>query len=69
MSDGSKRRIVTQRLEDEKMDWAPMAYRLWPDMTEDAARSWFSKKVAGRGGESFTDDEISQLFNMLNNKI
>lgn len=69
MSDGSKRRIVTQRLADEKMDWAPMAYRLWPDMTEDAARSWFSKKVAGKGGEEFSDDEISKLFNMLNNKI
>ena len=33
MPDGSKRRIVTQRLADKKMDWAPMAYRLWPDMT------------------------------------
>jgi hypothetical protein len=69
MSDGSKRRIVTQRLEDEKIDWAPMAYKLWPNMTEDAARSWFSKKVAGKGGEQFTDEEISTLFNLLNNKI
>lgn len=69
MPDGSKRRIVTQRLADEKMNWAPMAYRLWPDMTEDAARSWFSKKVAGKGGEEFSDEEISELFNMLNNKI
>lgn len=69
VSDGSKRRIVTQRLSDKKMDWAPMAYELWPDMTEDAARSWFSKKVAGKGGEEFTDDEISALYQMLNNKM
>lgn len=69
MSDGAKRRIVAQRLSDKKMNWAPMAYRLWPDMSEDAARSWFSKKVAGKGGERFTDEEVSTLFSLLNNKI
>ena len=68
-SDGSKRRTVTQRLKDKKIDYAPMAYELWPDMTEDAARSWFSKKVDGRGGESFSDEEISKLYNLLNNVI
>lgn len=68
-SDGSKRRTVTQRLKDKKMDWAPMAYELWPDMTEDAARSWFSKKVAGKDGESFSEDEIKKLYNMLNNSM
>ena len=68
LSDGAKRRIVTQKLKDEKYDYAPMAYKLWPDMTEDAARSWFSKKVAGKK-VSFTDEEISALFSMLNNTI
>lgn len=68
-SDGSKRRTVTQRLKDKKMDWAPMAYELWPDMTEDAARSWFSKKVGGKDGESFNDDEIKKLYAMLNNNM
>lgn len=66
-SDGSKRRTVTQRLKDRKIDYAPIAYELWPDMSEDAARSWFSKKVDGRGGESFTDQEISKIYNLLNN--
>ena len=68
-SDGSKRRTVTQRLKDKKIDYAPMAYELWPDMTPDAARSWFSKKVDGKGGESFNDEEISKLYNLLNNII
>ncbi len=68
LSDGSKRRIVTQRLKDQKIDFAPIAYKLWPDMTQDAARSWFSKKVAGKK-VSFTDEEISQIFSLLNNTI
>ena len=66
-SDGSKRRTVTQRLKDKKIDYAPIAYELWPDMSEDAARSWFSKKVDGKGGESFSDQEISKIYNLLNN--
>lgn len=68
LSDGSKRRIVTQRLKDKKIDWAPLAYELWPNMTEDAARSWFSKKVAGKKAE-FTDEEVSALYRLLNNTV
>ena len=68
MSDGAKRRTVTQRLKDKKIDFAPIAYKLWPNMTEDAARSWFSKKVSGKN-ESFTDEEISQIYNLLNNIV
>jgi hypothetical protein len=66
MSDGSKRRTVTQRLKDKKIDYAPIAYDLWPDMSQDAARSWFSKKVNGKN-EKFTDEEISEIYNLLNN--
>lgn len=65
-SDGSKRRTVTQRLKDRKIDYAPIAYELWPSMSQDAARSWFSKKVDGKN-ESFTDEEISKIYNLLNN--
>ena len=68
LSDGSKRRIVTQRLKDKKIDWAPLAYELWPEMTEDAARSWFSKKVAGKKAE-FSDEEVSTLYRLLNNTV
>lgn len=68
VADGSKRRTVTQKLKDKKIDYAPIAYELWPDMSQDAARSWFSKKVSGKN-ESFTDDEISQIYNLLNNII
>ena len=66
MSDGSKRRTVTQRLKDKKIDYAPIAYKLWPDMSQDAARSWFSKKVDGKN-ESFTDEEIASIYSMLMN--
>lgn len=66
MSDASKRRTVTQRLKDKKIDYAPIAYKLWPNMSPDAARSWFSKKVDGKN-ESFTDEEVSKIYNMLNN--
>ena len=68
MSDGSKRRNVTQKLKDEKIDCAPLAYKLWPSMSKDAARSWFYKKLDGKN-ESFTDEEISTLYGLLNNKI
>lgn len=66
LSDGSKRRSVTQRLKDKKIDYAPLAYELWPGMSKDAARSWFSKKVDGKN-ESFNDEEISQLYSLLTN--
>lgn len=65
-SDASKRRTVTQRLKDKKIDYAPIAYKLWPNMSQDAARSWFSKKVDGKN-ESFTDKEIATIYNLLNN--
>lgn len=68
LSDDSKRREVTQRLKDDKIKYAPMAYELWPEMSEDAARSWFSKKVDGKN-ESFSDEEIETLYSLLNNKL
>lgn len=68
-SDASKKRQVTQQLKDDKIKYAPMAEKLWPNMSPDAARSWFSKKVHGKGGESFTDDEVAQLYQMLNNRV
>lgn len=66
MSKGEKRRQVTELLKDERLDLAPFAYTLWPDMSEDAARSWFYRKRDGKDGESFTDDEINTLYQELN---
>lgn len=68
ISKGAMRRDVTERLMDDKINWAPISYKLWPGMTEDAARSWFSKKVHGKDGESFSDEEISFIYHVLNNK-
>lgn len=67
-SDGSKRRNIYSRLNDKKIDYAPIAYKLWPDMSEDSARSWFSKKVNGKNAK-FSDDEVSKIYNILNNKL
>ena len=66
LSDGSKRRAVTTKLKDEKVDCAPIAYKVWPNMSPAAARSWFSKKVDGKNAE-FTDEEVAQIYNILNN--
>ena len=68
MSDGAKRRNVTQRLKDKKINYAPISYELWPDMTPDAARSWFSKKVDGKNA-SFSDEEIAKIYKLLNDRI
>lgn len=69
MSDGAKRRIISQLLQDEKINHAPIAYALWPSMSEDAARSWFAKKVNGTNGEEFTDEEYAQIYNLLHNRL
>ena len=66
ISDGSKRRAVTTKLKDEKVDCAPIAYKVWPDMSPAAARSWFSKKIDGKNAE-FTDEEVAEIYNILNN--
>jgi hypothetical protein len=68
LSNGAKRRTVSQRLKDEKIKYAPLAEKLWPEMSPDAARSWFSKKVDGKN-ERFSDEEVAQLYLMLNNPI
>lgn len=69
MSKAALRRDVTQRLKDRKINAAPMAEELWPSMTPDAARSWFSKKANGKDGESFSDEEIAKIYHWLNNKM
>lgn len=66
LSDGSKRKIVTQKLDNEAIDHAPLAEELFSDMSPDAARSYFSKKFNGKGGLSFSDKEIEWLYDKLN---
>lgn len=63
---GSKKSFITATLnknDKDKFDHAHLAYKLWPDMDKDTARSYFSKCV--RGERNFSDEEITKLFNML----
>lgn len=69
MSNGAMRREVTQQLEDEKINNGPIFKDLWPNMTYDAARSWGSKKLHGKGGARFTDEEVAAIYQDLNNKM
>lgn len=66
---GSKKSFVTATLnknDKDKFDHAHLAYKLWPDMDKDTARSYFSKCV--RGERDFSDNDITRLFNMLRSK-
>lgn len=76
---GSKSENETKRV--EVMTWlgsaqnlhSVLAYKLYPDLDEDSARSEFSKKFRGEdasGNEySFSDDEINELYNMKEDYI
>lgn len=46
--------------------FSQLAYYLWPDMDKDTARSLFSKKVAGKEGREFTDEEVTKLYQKKN---
>lgn len=66
---GSKRNFIMSVLkhnDNDKYDHAHLAYQLWPNMSKDAARSYFSKCV--RGERDFSDNDITRLFNMLRSK-
>ena len=66
---GSKKSFVAAMLkknDNDKFDHAHLAYQLWPNMNKDTARSYFSKCV--RGERNFSDEEVTNLFNMLRSK-
>lgn len=44
--------------------YSQLSYTLWPKMSEDAARSYFSKKA--NGDREWTDDEILKLYQIMN---
>lgn len=65
-----KRNTVTSLLKNDVVKNSQFAYKIWPDMDEDTARSLFSKKVNGEPDNDgvvrkFTDEEISQLYELL----
>lgn len=71
-----KRKAVMNLLKDDKYDHAYLAYQLWhpkDDNEKDTYRSLFSKKATGKPDNdgavrSFTDDEITKLYELIRNK-
>lgn len=65
---GVKRSEVMKWLDSAQSLHSVLAYKLWPDMDKDEARSLFSKKYRGEDAEgnsySFDVDDITTLFNM-----
>lgn len=66
MTSAEKVNDVTDRFKDKKIKQAPIAYNLYPDMTEDGARHVFSNKLKNK---SFTDEEWADIYLMLNNDV
>lgn len=71
VSDEKKTRIISILQQDE-VDKAPYAYRLWPDKDEDSARSYFYKCLNQEENDdgipySFSDKEFNKLYSMLSN--
>ena len=65
---GVKRSEVMKWLDSAQSLHSVLAYKLWPDMDKDEARSLFSKKYRGEDADgnsySFDVDDITTLFNM-----
>lgn len=63
-----KRTEVMKWLSSAEQKHSVLSKKLWPDRDKDAARSLFSKKYRGHDADgkaySFTDEEITLLFNM-----
>lgn len=66
--DTNARQMVDRWLGSAQQLHSQLAYRLWPGMDKDEARSLFSKKYRGEDAEgktySFNDKEIDTLYNM-----
>ena len=66
--DTNARQMVDRWLDSAQQLHSQLAYRLWPGMDKDEARSLFSKKYRGEYAEgktySFNDKEIDTLYNM-----
>lgn len=64
----SARYAVDRWLDSAQQLHSQLAYRLWPDMDKDEARSLFSKKYRGEDASgkeySFDEHEVETLYNM-----
>ena len=60
----NKRRQVLRLLNQDKVDMAAVARKLYPDMGDDTRRSLISKK--SRGERPLNDKEVNMIFHQLN---
>ena len=69
----SKKKLVLKWLDSAQELHSVLAYKLWPNLDDDSARSIFSKKYRGEdsNGDKYTfdDEEINRLYNMRDNYI
>lgn len=65
-----KRQRVVSVVKNDLVKYSTLAYRLWPDMDKDTARSLFSKKLNGKPDadgqvREFTEAEVNTLDDLL----
>ncbi len=65
-----KRNAVMKALKDPKYNHAQLAYKLWPSMDKDTARSLFAKMANGTPDNdgvirNFSDVDVNALYQMI----
>lgn len=60
-----KKQSVISSLKKDGIKFSELAYRLWPDMPKDEARSLFSRKIKDTEWH-FSEEEINSLYYMIN---
>jgi hypothetical protein len=68
-----KRNAVMKALKDSKYNHAQLAYKLWPDMDKNTARSLFAKMANGTPDNDgvvrhFNDEDVNSLYQMIRKK-
>lgn len=59
----NKMRQVLKMLNQDKVDMAAVARKLYPDMSDDTRRSLISKK--SRGERPLNDEEVTEIYRLL----
>ena len=69
----NKREVIMKWLDSAQELHSVLAYELYPDLTQDGARSEFSKKYRGEDDEhkpyEFDEKEINKLYNLRSDFI
>lgn len=68
-----KRTAVVKALNNDMYNHAEIAYKLYPNMDKDTARSYFSKKFRQEPDDNgqirqFNDEEVNTIYNLIRKK-